>query len=50
MQEKKRDGDFPHESSLGEIRLTTSPSLRARHALSKNCLDIVGKAHKFNKQ
>ena len=50
MLEKKREGDFPYESSLEEIRLTTSPSRRARHALSKKCLDIVGKAHEFNKQ
>ena len=47
---KKRKGDFPYESSLGEIRLKTSPSIRARHALSNTFLDIVGKAHKFNEQ
>ena len=33
---KKRKGDFPYESSIGEIRLKTSPSKGARHALSKH--------------
>ena len=50
MQEKKEKGTFLTNPPTREIRLTTSPSLRARHALSKKCLDIVGNAHKFNKQ
>ena len=32
---KKRKGVFLYESSLGEIRLMTSPFIRSRHALSK---------------
>ena len=33
--EKKRKGVFLYESSLGEIRLMTSPFIRSRHAPSK---------------
>ena len=32
---EKRKGVFLYESSLGEIRLMTSPFIRSRHALSK---------------
>ena len=33
--EKKRKGVFLYESSLGKIRLMTSPFIRSRHAPSK---------------
>ena len=31
----KKKGDFSYESSLGGVRLMTSPFMRSRHALSK---------------
>ena len=52
MREKKNKkikGSFPYESSLGGIRLTTSPLLRSRQAPSNKLLDRVGKAHRFSK-
>ena len=48
-KEKKKKGKFPYESSLGGIRLTTSPLLRSRQAPSNKLLDRVGKAHRFSK-
>ena len=46
---KEKKGNFPYESSLGGIRLTTSPLLRSRQAPSNKLLDRVGKAHRFSK-
>ena len=34
----KKGRDFPYESSLGGIRLMTSPCIRARQELSKRIL------------
>ena len=45
----KKGRDFPYESSLGGIRLMTSPCIRARQELSKRILDRVGNAYKFSK-
>ena len=46
---QKKGRDFPYESSLGGIRLMTSPCIRARQELSKRILDRVGNAYEFSK-
>ena len=48
-KKKKRKGNFPYESSLGGIRLTTRPLLGSRQAPSNKLLDRVGKADRFSK-
>ena len=48
-KKKKKGRDFPYESSLGGIRLMTSPCIRARQELSKRILDRVGNAYEFSK-
>ena len=45
---KKSGRDFPYESSLGGIRLMTSPCIRARQELSKK-LDRLGNTYKLSK-
>ena len=40
---KKSGRDFPYESSLGGIRLMTSPCIRARQELSKK----IGQARQY---
>ena len=47
-KKKEKKGDFIYESSLGEIRLTTSPCIRSRHAPSKIVLDRVRKTYKLS--
>ena len=47
-KEKKSGRDFPFESSLGGIRLMTSPCSRARQELSKK-LDRVGNTYDLSK-
>ena len=46
---EKSGRNFPYESSLGGIRLMTSPCIRARQELSKKILDGVGNTYKFSK-
>ena len=46
---KKIKGDFINEFSLGEIRLTTSPCIRSRHAPSKIVLDRERKTYRLSK-
>ena len=45
----KKKGDLIYESSLGEIRLTTSPCIRSRHAPSKIVLDRGRKTYQLSK-
>ena len=47
-KKKEKKGDFIYESSLGEIRLTTSPCIRSRHAPSKIVLDRVRKTYQLS--
>ena len=48
-KKKKKSGrDFPYESSIGGIRLMTSPCIRARQELSKK-MDRVGNTYKLSK-
>ena len=46
---KEKKGDLIYESSLGEIRLTTSPCIRSRHAPSKIVLDRGRKTYQLSK-
>ena len=46
---KEKKGDLIYESSLGEIRLTTSPCIRSRHAPSKIVLDRGRKIYQLSK-
>ena len=46
---KKNKGNLIYEFSLGEIRLTTSPCIRSRHALSKIVLDRERKTYQLSK-
>ena len=48
-KKKKEKKELSYESSLGGIRLKTSPCIRARQALSKRILDRVGNTYKFSK-
>ena len=48
-KKKKKKRDFPYESSLGGIRLMTSPCIWARQELSKRILDREGNTYKFSK-
>ena len=48
-KKKKEKKGLSYESSLGGIRLKTSPCIRARQALSKRILDRVGNTYKFSK-
>ena len=45
----KKKGDLIYESALGEIRLTTSPCIRSRHAPSKIVLDRGRKTYQLSK-
>ena len=49
IKKKKEKKGLSYESSLGGIRLKTSPCIRARQALSKRILDRVGNTYKFSK-
>ena len=46
---KINKGNLIYEFSLGEIRLTTSPCIRSRHALSKIVLDRERKTYQLSK-
>ena len=48
-EKKRKKGDLFYEFSLGEIRLTTSPCIRSRHALSKIVLDRERKTYQLSK-
>ena len=48
-KKKRKKGDLFYEFSLGETRLTTSPCIRSRHALSKIVLDRERKTYQLSK-
>ena len=48
-EKKLKKGNLIYEFSLREIRLTTSPCIRSRHALSKIVLDRERKTYQLSK-